>query len=151
MINGVNMTAKTAKASASTQRNDIMTRMADKPMSVVVEYMAKNIIMPTDGKPMGAARAKAYYVDGVKSKGLPGKVENLVVVKTPKAAKPKATAPKTPKAAKTPADRKDALRAAAKRAGVHRESVAEALQGTDDPLNLAAPETLTFDDLKEIL
>lgn len=137
------MTAKTAKASASTQRNDIMTRMADKPMSVVVEYMAKNIIMPTDGKPMGAARAKAYYVDGVKTKGLPGKVENLVVVKTPKAA-----APKTPKA---PSDRKDVLRAAAKRAGIHRESVAEALQGTDDPLNLAPPESLSLADLKEIL
>lgn len=148
MINGVNMTAKNTKASASTQRNDIMNRMADKPMSVVVEYMAKNIIMPTDGKPMGAARAKAYYVDGVKTKGLPGKVENLVVVKTPKAAKPKATAPKTPKA---PSDRKDVLRAAAKRAGLHRESVAEALQGTDDPLNLAPPESLSLADLKEIL
>ena len=140
------MTAKTAKASASTQRNDIMNRMADKPMAEVVEYMAKNIIMPTDGKPMGAARAKAYYVDGVKSKGLPGKVENLVVVKTPKAAKPKA-----PKAAKAPVDRKEVLKAAAKRAGIHRESVAEALQGTDDPLNLAPPESLSLADLKEIL
>ena len=146
MINGVNMTAKTTKASASTQRNDIMTRMADRPMAEVVEYMAKNIIMPTDGKPMGAARAKAYYIDGVKTKGLPGKVENLVVVKTPKAATPKA-----PKVAKAPTDRKDVLKAAAKKAGIHRETIAEALQGTDDPLNLAPPESLSLSDLKEIL
>lgn len=138
-----NMTAKnTKKASAATQRNEIMTKMADKPMSVVVEYMAKNITMPTDGKPMGAARAKAYYTDGVKRLGLPGKVEALTVVKAPKA-------PKAPKVAKPAVDRKEALKAAAKKAGIHRDSVAEALEGSDsDPLNLGAPESLSLDDLK---
>ena len=48
------------------------------------------------------------------------------------------------------ADVNAALKAAAKRAGIHRDSVAEAL-GNDDPLGLAAPEALTFDDLKSVL
>jgi hypothetical protein len=135
----------TTYKNAAAHRNAIMPEMADKPMSVVVEFMAKNVMIK--GKPMGAAKAKAYYIDGVKRLGLPGKVE--VEVKAPKAKAPKAKVAKVP-AVKAPAGRKEALKAAAKRAGIHRDSVAEAL-GNDDPLGLAAPEALTFDDLKSVL
>ena len=54
----------TTYKNAAAHRNAIMPEMADKPMSVVVEFMAKNVMIK--GKPMGAAKAKAYYIDGVK-------------------------------------------------------------------------------------
>ena len=101
---------------ASAHRDAIMNEMATSSMATVVERMAREILVK--GKPMGAAKAKAYYVDAVKAGRCPGKIEAAApVVKAPKA-------PKAPKAAKAPTDRKDVLRAAAKRAGVHRESIA---------------------------
>jgi hypothetical protein len=145
-------TATTTYKNAAAHRNAIMPSMGDRPMSEVVEFMAKNVMIK--GKPMGASKAKAYYIDGVKRLGLPGKVE--LEVKKPKTKAPKA--PKAPKAskavvvkaAKAPADRKEVLKAAAKRAGIHRDTIAEA-QGNDDPLGLAAPESLSFEDLNTIL
>jgi hypothetical protein len=111
--------------------------------------MAKEITV--NGKPMGAARAKAYYVDAVKKGRCPGKIDEL-----PRAPKAKAEKPaKAPKVAKAPADRKEVLKAAAKRAGIHKDSVKEAKgeveSTTDDPLGLAAPESISMDDLKNIL
>ena len=136
----------TTYKNAAAHRNAIMPEMADKPMSVVVEFMAKNVMIK--GKPMGASKAKAYYIDGVKRLGLPGKVDaEAKAPKAPKAVKASGKKLPTPKAQ---AGRKEALKAAAKRAGIHRDSVAEAL-GNDDPLGLAAPEALTFDDLKSVL
>ena len=130
--------SKTEYKNASAHRDAIMNANAGKSMSVVVEMMAREIMMK--GKPMGAARAKAYYVDAVKTGRCPGKIDVA-----PKVAK----APKAPKV-KAPADRKEVLKAAAKRAGIHKDSIAEAT-ANDDPLNLAAPESLTRDDLKNLL
>lgn len=134
---------------ASEHRDAIMNANPTKPMAEVVEMMAKEI--KVNGKPMGAARAKAYYVDAVKKGRCPGKIETL-----PRATKAKAPKPAKVKAPKAPADRKEVLKAAAKRAGIHKDSLAEAKATaaettTDDPLNLAAPESLSMDDLKNIL
>ena len=124
----------------------MMNEMKDKPMAVTVEALATKILAK-NGAPIGAARARAYYRDLVNQGLAPGKVERVVKAKAPKAPKVKAT--------KAPADRKEALKAAAKRAGIHKDSVKEAkgeLEVTgEDPLNLAAPENLSFDDLKNLL
>ena len=126
----------------------MMNEMKDKPMAVTVEALATKILAK-NGNPIGAARARAYYRDLVNQELAPGKVERVVKAKAPKAPKVKAT--------KAPADRKEALKAAAKRAGIHKDSVKEAkgeVESTpagDDPLNLASPESLSFDDLKNLL
>ena len=132
---------------ASEHRDAIMNDNPTRPMAEVVEIMAREITI--NGKPMGAARAKAYYVDAVKKGRCPGKIETLA--KAPKAAAPKVPKVKAPKVAKAPADRKELLKAAAKKAGIHKDSIAEVATTNDDPLNLAAPESLSFDDLKTIL
>ena len=124
----------------------IMEKMKDSPMAATVEKLATTV-MAKNGKPIGAARARAYYRDLVNLGDAPGKVERAV--KAPKAPRVKASGKKLP-APKAPADRKDVLRAAAKKAGIHKDSIAEATGG-DDPLNLAAPESLTRDDLKNLL
>jgi hypothetical protein len=135
------MTATATYKNASAHRDAIMNANPTMPMAQVVELMAKEIMVK--GKPMGAARAKAYYVDAVKTGRCPGKIE--VAPKAPKTPKvPKA------KALKVPTDRKAVLKAAAKKAGIHKDTVAE-VTGSDDPLNLSAPESLTADDLKVIL
>jgi hypothetical protein len=150
MINKGTTEMTTAKnteyKNAAAHRNALMPTMADKPMSEVVAFMAANVLIK--GKPMGVAKAKAYYIDGVKRLGLPGKVE--VEVKAPKTKAPKLPKVKAEKKAtvKAPADRKETLKAAAKKAGVHRDSIAEALGNDSDPLNLGAPESLSLDDLK---
>ena len=127
----------------------MMNSMKDKPMAVTVEALATKILAK-NGNPIGAARARAYYRDLVNQGLAPGKVERAVKA----TAAPKAKAPKV-KATKAPVDRKEALKAAAKRAGIHKDSVKEAkgeLEVTgEDPLNLAAPESLSFDDLKNLL
>lgn len=124
----------------------IMEKMKDSPMATTVEKLATTV-MAKNGKPIGAARARAYYRDLVNLGDAPGKVERVVKAKAPKA--PKAKVAKVP-AVKAPADRKDVLRAAAKKAGIHKDSIAE-VGGNDDPLNLAAPESLSKDDLKNLL
>ena len=124
----------------------MMNEMKDKPMAVTVEALATKILAK-NGNPIGAARARAYYRDLVNQELAPGKVERVVKAKAPKAPKVKAT--------KAPTDRKEALKAAAKRAGIHKDSVKEAKGEVEvtgeDPLNLAAPENLSFDDLKNLL
>jgi hypothetical protein len=123
---------------------ETMTKMADKPMAETVAKLAK--IVGKNGSEIGVARARAYYRTAVTEGQAPGKVERATVpakARTPKVAKPKA--PKTGSA-----ERKELLKAAAKKAGIHKDSVAEALEG-EDVLGLGAPESLSMDDLKEIL
>ena len=121
----------------------IMEKMKDRPMAATVEKLA-NTVMAKNGTLIGVARARAYYRDLVNLGDAPGKVERAVRAKAPKA--PKVKVP----AVKAPADRKDVLRAAAKKAGIHKDSIAE-VTGNDDPLGLAAPESLSMSDLKNIL
>lgn len=124
----------------------IMEKMKDSPMAATVEVLATKVLAK-NGKPIGAARARAYYRDLVNLGDAPGKVERAVKAKAPKA--PKAKVAKVP-AVKAPADRKEVLKAAAKKAGIHKDSIAE-VTGSDDPLGLAAPESLSMSDLKNIL
>jgi hypothetical protein len=124
----------------------IMEKMKDSPMAATVEVLATKVLAK-NGKPIGAARARAYYRDLVNLGDAPGRVERAVKAKAPKA--PKAKVAKAP-AVKAPADRKEVLKAAAKKAGIHADSIAAAT-GNDDPLGLAAPESLSMSDLKNIL
>ena len=116
----------------------IMEKMKDRPMAATVEKLA-NTVLAKNGKLIGAARARAYYRDLVNLGDAPGKVERAVRASGKKLPTPKA-----------PADRKDVLRAAAKKAGIHKDSIAE-VTGNDDPLGLAAPESLSMSDLKNLL
>ena len=122
---------------------DIMKAMKDSPMSETCARIAKDCEMTV-------SYARAWYINLVKRDKAPGVVE-----KSPKKVKP-AKAPKTPKVkvAKAPADRKAALKKAAKKAGIHKDSVAEATNvpvENDDTLGLAAPDSLSLDDLKSVV
>lgn len=122
----------------------VMEEMKSSPMVEVVKALTERVTN-RKGNKFTVGEAKTAYAYLVKNGKAPGKIEKLTVVKALKA--------KTPVVAKTkaPADRKDVLRAAAKRAGLHKESIAEARNEGDDPLGLAAPEKLTMSDLKELL
>ena len=113
---------------------EIMESMKDRPMAETVEVLATKVLAK-NGKPFGVPRARGYYRSLVECGRAPGKVERAV--RAVKAPKPKAA--KAPKVPKAPVERKDLLKAAAKRAGVHADSIAE-VTGNDDPLNLASPE-----------
>lgn len=148
MINVKDTDNMSTKYKSATQHAiAIMNEMKDSPMADVVKAMTQRV-RNRKGEKFSVGEARTAYNYLVKNEKAPGKIEKLVVAKAPKAPKAKA-------APKAPVDRKEALRAAAKRAGIHRESVAEAATETssenDDPLNLGAPESLSMDDLKEIL
>lgn len=129
----------------------IMKEMADAPMSDTVARMVAEILVR--GKPMTVEKARHYYRSAASDGRAPGNVP-LPQKAQPKAEKP-AKAPKAPKTPKAPADRIEVLKAAARKAGVHldsipgKESVEAAAETFDnDPLNLAAPEALSLEDLK---
>lgn len=122
----------------------VMNEMKDKSMAEVVKALTQRVTN-RKGSKFSVGEAKTAYVYLVKNGKAPGKIEKLAVVKS---AKPKAApAPKV----KAPVDRREALRAAAKRAGIHKSSVAEVTGQDDDVLGIAAPEKITMDDLKELL
>lgn len=136
----------------------VMEEMKGSPMVDVVRALAQRV-RNRRGEKLGVGEAKTAYVYLVKRGRAPGEID---VVKAKRvAAAPKSAAPKAP------ADRLDVLKAAAKRAGVHKGStetiavmeemkdrargMTEAKRERDDPLGLAAPEKLTMRDLKELL
>ena len=134
----------TKDKSATQHAIAVLTEMKDSPMAEVVKALTQRV-RNRKGEKFSVGEAKTAYVYLVKNGKAPGKIEKLAVVKS---AKPKAApAPK----AKAPVDRKDALRAAARRAGIHKDSVAEVTGQDDDVLGIAAPEKITMDDLKELL
>lgn len=153
MINVKENDNMTTKYKSATQHCiAIMNEMKDQPMADVVKAMT-NRVRNRKGDKFSVGEARTAYNYLVKNEKAPGKIEKLVVAKAPKAPK----APKAKAAPKAPVDRKEVLKAAAKKAGIHRETVADAVTAVetasenDDPLNLGAPEALSMDDLKEIL
>lgn len=140
------MTTTNTFKSATAHCIFIMNEMKDQPMANVVKAFTESV-KNRKGEFFSVAEARTAYIYLVKNEKAPGVIEKLVVLKEPKAPK----APKEPKAPK--ADRKEALKAAAKKAGIHRDSVADLSQAEveSDPLNLAAPEKLTMADLNKVL
>jgi len=136
----------------------VMEEMKGSPMVDVVRALAQRVHSHRSGEKLSVGEAKTAYVYLVKRGRAPGEID---VVKAKRAAAaPKSAAPKAP------ADRLDALKAAAKRAGIHKDStetiaVTEEMKDRarvgrrpdplDDPLGLAAPVKLTMRDLKELL
>ena len=140
------------KRGSTTQAvKDIMNANSEKPMHEVCAIIAKDLSMTT-------SYARAWYRDFAKRGLATGTVE-----KAPTKAKTttKRVAQKAVvKVTKPDGDRLDRLKAAAKKAGIHmdraekpvldEDSEPEARQ-SDDPLGLAAPDTLSLDDLKNVL
>ena len=136
----------------------IMESMKDRSMAETCQVMASTVYVKS-GKLMTMNRARGCYRYLVRQGRAPGNIERAVKVskevkvkaeKTPKVKAEKTPKVKAEKAPKAPVERKDVLHAAAKRAGIHKDSIAE-VTGGDDPLNLAAPESLSKDDLKNLL
>lgn len=135
----------------------VMEEMKGSPMVDVVRALAQRV-SNRKGEKLSVGEAKTAYVYLVKRARAPGEIDMVKAKRV--AAAPKSAAPKAP------ADRLDVLKAAAKRAGIHKDStetiaVTEEMKDRarvgrrpdprDDPLGLAAPEKLTMRDLKELL
>ena len=128
----------------------IMESMKDRSMAETCQVMASTVYVKS-GKLMTMNRARGCYRYLVRQGRAPGNIERAVKVsKEVKVKAEKTPKVKAEKAPKAPVERKDVLHAAAKRAGIHKDSIAE-VTGGDDPLNLAAPESLSKDDLKNLL
>lgn len=128
----------------------IMIKMADKPMSETCAAIVKGVV--TVKAPVNMARARAYYTTFVRENEAPGRVERTLKPTSAKLKPVKAPVVKTPKA---PVDRVEQLKAAAKKAGIHKESAKvkklESDKDQDDVLDLAAPSKLSLADLKNVL
>ena len=134
---------------------EIMNELKSKPMVDVVKAMTTSVVN-RKGTKFSVAEATTAYRYLVKNGKAPGTIEKLTIVRAPKAAK----APKVKAAPKTSnADHLERLKAAAKKAGIHRDSltvkdsvVAQVeAPATDDTLGLAAPDSLSMSDLKSVL
>ena len=156
------------KISATQVCIELMNALKDKPMVEVVKSMTESVVNRKGAK-FSVAEATTAYRYLVKNGKAPGTIEKLTVVRAPKA--PKAAkvirGPKLEKlvnAAKSDADHIERLKAAAKRHGIHRDSMtmkdeeiakreeaAEQEPARDDVLGMLPPEKLSMDDLKSIL
>ena len=161
------MSTSTVKKYSATQVCiQLMNEFKDQPMAAVVKTFTTSVTNRKGAK-FSVAEATTAYRYLVKNGKAPGTIEQLTIVKAPKA--PKAPSVKSRKAAvsvNANAIHLDLLKAAAKRAGIHRDSLtvkdeefaeskqeAEAEQEPmrDDMLGMAAPEKLQMSDLKDLI
>ena len=161
------MSTSTVKKYSATQVCiQLMNEFKDQPMAAVVKTFTTSVTNRKGAK-FSVAEATTAYRYLVKNGKAPGTIEQLTAVKAPKA--PKAPSVKSRKAAvsvNANAIHLDLLKAAAKRAGIHRDSLtvkdeefaeskqeAEAEQEPmrDDMLGMAAPEKLQMSDLKDLI
>ena len=162
------MSTSTVKKYSATQVCiQLMNEFKDQPMAAVVKTFTTSVTN-RKGTKFSVAEATTAYRYLVKNGKAPGTIEQLTIVRAPKA--PKAPSVKSRKAAvsiNAGATRHlDLLKAAAKRAGIHRDSLtvkdeefaeskqeAEAEQEPmrDDMLGMAAPEKLQMSDLKDLI
>ena len=159
-------TATVKKYSATQVCIQLMNEFKDQPMAAVVKTFTTSVTNRKGAK-FSVAEATTAYRYLVKNGKAPGTIEQLTAVKAPKA--PKAPSVKSRKAAvsvNANAIHLALLKAAAKRAGIHRDSLpvkdeefaeskqeAEAEQEPmrDDMLGMAAPEKLQMSDLKDLI
>lgn len=146
-----NTMTDTKRGSTTQAVKDIMNANGEKPMHETCAIIAKDLSMTM-------SYARAWYRDFAKRSLATGVVE-----KAPTKAKTavKRTATKAVvKTVKPDADRLDRLKAAAKKAGIHLDAVEKPVldedsepevRQSDDPLGLAAPDSLSLDDLKNVL
>ena len=161
------MSTSTVKKYSATQVCiQLMNEFKDQPMAAVVKTFTTSVTNRKGAK-FSVAEATTAYRYLVKNGKAPGTIEQLTIVKAPKA--PKAPSVKSRKAAvsvNANAAHLELLKAAAKRAGIHRDSLtvkdeefaeskqeAEAEQEPmrDDMLGMAAPEKLQMSDLKDLI
>ena len=161
------MSTSTVKKYSATQVCiQLMNEFKDQPMAAVVKTFTTSVTN-RKGEKFSVAEATTAYRYLVKNGKAPGTIEQLTAVRAPKA--PKAPSVKSRKAAvsiNAGATHLELLKAAAKRAGIHRDSLtvkdeefaeskqeAEAEQEPmrDDMLGMAAPEKLQMSDLKDLI
>lgn len=142
----------------------LMNELKSQPMVDVVKVMTETVVN-RKGTKFSVSEATTAYRYLVKNGKAPGTIEKLSVVRTPKV-------PKVPKVPKRPKvqpvmpnkDHIERLKAAAKKAGIHRDSLTvkdeeiaeredavEQEPARDDVLGMLPPEKLSMDDLKTIL
>ena len=147
---GKNMT-DTKRGSTTQAVKDIMNANADKPMHETCALIASQLSMTN-------SYARAWYRDFVK-RGLAAGTIEKAPTKTKTVTKRTATKAVV-KTVKPDGDRLDRLKAAAKKAGIHmdraekpvlNEDSESEVRQSDDPLGLAAPDSLSLDDLKNVL
>jgi transaldolase len=159
-------TVNIKKFSATQVCIQLMNEFKDQPMAAVVKVFTTSVTN-RKGEKFSVAEATTAYRYLVKNGKAPGTIEQLTIVRAPKS--PKAPSVKSRKAAvsvNANAIHLELLKAAAKRAGIHRDSLtvkdeefaeskqeAEAEQEPmrDDMLGMAAPEKLQMSDLKDLI
>lgn len=139
----------------------LMNELKSQPMVDVVKAMTETVVN-RKGTKFSVSEATTAYRYLVKNGKAPGTIEKLSVVRTPKVPK----VPKRPKVQPVMPnkDHIERLKAAAKKAGIHRDSLTvkdeeiaeredavEQEPARDDVLGMLPPEKLSMDDLKTIL
>lgn len=136
----------------------LMNELKSQPMVDVVKVMTETVVN-RKGTKFSVSEATTAYRYLVKNGKAPGTIEKLSVVRTPKVPKRPKVQPVMPNK-----DHIERLKAAAKKAGIHRDSLTvkdeeiaeredavEQEPARDDVLGMLPPEKLSMDDLKTIL